>query len=78
MSKVLAVTLATLLILPLVANPALASKNIGTRPGGVSTTMSATSCETIMVPQWSCPVGKSPGDFACTLILVEQKVCHAA
>lgn len=77
MSKVLATVLATLLVLPMIASPALASKNIGTRAGS-ATTMSATSCETIMVPQWSCPAGKSPGDFACTLVLVEQKVCHAA
>jgi hypothetical protein len=31
-----------------------------------------------MVPQWKCPPGKSPGDFACTLVMIEQQVCHAA
>lgn len=77
MSKFVAATLASLLVLPLLANPALASKNIGSRPNS-TTTMASQGCETIMVPQWKCPPGKSPGDFACTLIMVEQKVCHAA
>lgn len=77
MSKIVGIAVAALLVLPLLANPAFASKNIGTRPTGI--TMNASSnCETIMVPQWKCPEGKSPGDFACTLILVEQQVCHAA
>ena len=77
MSKIIGIAVALLLVLPLLANPAFASKNIGTRAGATST-MSTAGCETIMVPQWSCPPGKSPGDFACTLILVEQKVCHPA
>ncbi len=69
--------LALLFVLPHPANPALASKNVGTRPTSTST-MATSTCETIMVPQWKCPIGKSPGDFACTIILVEQNVCHAA
>ena len=77
MSKIVGVSVAILLVLPLLGNPAFASKNTGARPK-TTTTVSSSNCSTIMVPQWKCPPGKSPGDFACTLILVEQKVCHAA
>lgn len=77
MSRIVGTSVAFLLLLPLFANPALASKNIGSRPTAASA-MSASNCTTIMVPQWKCPPGHSPGDFACTLVMVEQQVCHPA
>jgi hypothetical protein len=77
MSKIVGTAIAVLLVLPFLANPAFASKNIGARPHGTAT-MASSTCETIMVPQWTCPPGKFPGDFACMIIVVEQQVCHAA
>ncbi len=77
MSKIVGTVVASLIVLPLLVHPALASKNIGGRVGGTAGN-ALSQCTTIMVPQWNCPAGKSPGDFACTLVMVEQQVCHAA
>jgi hypothetical protein len=80
MSKITTTALvACLIALPMLASPALAAKNIGTRPITITRAIDS-NCETIMVPQWSCPPGKEPGDIfgGCTIIMVEQKVCHAA
>ena len=76
MSKVFAAALACLIVLPLIASPALAQKNTGARPNTGSSTMANSGCTTSSVPKWQCPPGKSPGDFACTIIMVDQRVCH--
>ena len=80
MSKIVGVAVAALLVLPLLAGPAFAQKNMGVSGIGAGR-LNATGCTTIMVPQWQCPPGDEPGNWPltkCKLVMVPQTVCHAA
>ena len=78
MSKLIATTITALLVLPLLASPSFAAKNIGVHVGSGSSN-SLTQCTTISAPEWHCPPGASPSDWpntACKLVMVDRQVCH--
>ena len=76
MSKLVATTLIALLVMPLLASPTFAAKNIGIH-GGLGNSLS--QCTTISVPEWHCPPGDSPSNWPltnCKLVMVDKQVCH--
>ena len=78
MSKLVATAITALLVLPLLASPSFAAKNIGVSAGsGLSNSL--TQCTTISVPEWHCPAGDEPGNWPltkCKLVMVDKQVCH--
>jgi hypothetical protein len=78
MSKIVATTITALLVLPLLASPSFAAKNIGVHGGG-GLSNSLSQCTTISVPEWHCPPGDSPSNWPntnCKLVMVDKQVCH--
>jgi hypothetical protein len=79
MSKIAGTVLASLMVLPLLVHPALASKNIGGVRGG-SAANTASQCTTSEGPVWQCPPGDSPENWPLTKckVMVPTTVCHPA
>lgn len=81
MTKLVATLATTLIVLPLLAHPAFAAKNIGGFGASGARVNAVSDCTTIQVPVWKCPPGDSPENWPltnCKLVMVPQTVCHAA